>query len=424
MDILLYQGISRAGEDSAQSRVDVPYRIDQAFFVPVTNDDRSLPWLFVRRGEVMVDLVDSLGVSRARAIEEVVGGQNSSERAPEQKQWSQGVASFLVPPGNYTIQVEVIDLETKMSVLEKSRKVRAGGLEDQGIGLSTPTFVMEGAASRFPDTLTLQNFGGDILFGAPGSLFFEVNSAEAGGADTALVVSWSIVQVDGDGDESRPVARDTAARVMTFPRMSLRPARPGQGAQYHVASDPSSRVTGVLVPLPAESLPLRMFDLHLSVSRGPRQEQRKVTFRTFWPSMPFSLKDVDLALHSLRFIVTPDQLDSLERGSYEERREHLETFWKLRDKTPATAGNELMTEYYRRVDYAMRNFGTLRVPDGSRTDRGRIYILYGPPTSTDRTLDPASGFQEIWIYERLGKKFVFVDVSKSGNYQLSSTTGL
>jgi hypothetical protein len=83
-----------------------------------------------------------------------------------------------------------------------------------------------------------------------------------------------------------------------------------------------------------------------------------------------------------------------------------------------------MTEYYRRVDLAMRTFGTLRQPDGFRSDRGRIYVLYGPPTTTDRTLNPVSGFQEIWTYGHLKKQFMFVDQNKSGNYVLVSTTAL
>jgi GWxTD domain-containing protein len=195
------------------------------------------------------------------------------------------------------------------------------------------------------------------------------------------------------------------------------------GVHYLVSKDPASLFTGVLVPLPAEQLRLRMFTLDFTVTAGSRQEHRSIQFRTVWPDMPFSLRDVDLALEALRFIVTPETLDSLREGSFGERRDHLETFWRLRDKTPGTVENELMAEYYRRVDHAMRTFGTLRVPDGSRTDRGKIYILYGPPTSMDRSLDPVAGFQETWTYGKLGKKFVFVDQSKSGNYVLSTKTG-
>ncbi|HTR99827.1 MAG TPA: GWxTD domain-containing protein, partial [Bacteroidota bacterium] len=57
-------------------------------------------------------------------------------------------------------------------------------------------------------------------------------------------------------------------------------------------------------------------------------------------------------------------------------------------------------------------------PDGFRSDRGRIYVLYGPPTSSDRTLDPVAGHREVWTYARLKKRFIFIDRDRSGNYIL------
>ncbi len=418
---LLYEAINRAGEDSTRSRVDVPYRIDHEFFVPVKNTDTSIHWPFVRNGEVAVDLIDSLGVSRARAITDVLIGQNSSERSPEQKQWYQGIASFLVPPGPYTIQIEVTDLESQRDLLEKQHKVRAQVFGPSRFVLSTPVFVQGDPGLRFPDTLTMQNFGGGLLFGAPGSLFFEVDVGDA--PDSSLRVSYTIKQIGTEKEDQEEVLRDSSARIVTIPHLRLDSVYAENGVRYVVARESSSRLTGVLVPFPAEKLLLRLFSLDLRVSLGPREEHRVIPFRTIWPTMPFSLRDVDLALDALRFIVSPERLDSLKEGTFDERREHLETFWRLRDKTPGTAQKALMTEYYRRVDHAKRNFGTLRVPDGSRTDRGKIYILYGPPTSMVRNLDPITGFQETWIYEKLGKEFVFKDQSKSGNYVLSSPNG-
>ena len=137
----LYEAINRPDLDSTQSRVDIPYRVDHEFFVPVKNSDTSTHWPFVRRGEVAIDLIDSVGVSHARAISEVVIGQNSSERGAEQKQWYQGVSSFLVPPGPYTIQVEITDLESQRHVLEKQRKVRAHGFSPSDSTLSVIGFV-------------------------------------------------------------------------------------------------------------------------------------------------------------------------------------------------------------------------------------------------------------------------------------------
>ena len=55
-------------------------------------------------------------------------------------------------------------------------------------------------------------------------------------------------------------------------------------------------------------------------------------------------RDVDYALDMLRYVTTERVLDSLTSGNYEERRDHLEGFWKAHDTTPETAYNEVMTE--------------------------------------------------------------------------------
>jgi GWxTD domain-containing protein len=159
-------------------------------------------------------------------------------------------------------------------------------------------------------------------------------------------------------------------------------------------------------------------------SSGPDTEEIVRKGRAVWPDMPFTLKDIDNALDVLKYITTESELDSLRRGNLEERRAHLEGFWRGKGGKQETAFNEVMTEYYRRADHATRSFGTLRQPDGFRSDRGRIYVLYGPPTSTDRMLDPVSGFHEVWTYSHLKKKFVFVDQNKSGNYVLVSAAAL
>jgi GWxTD domain-containing protein len=141
-------------------------------------------------------------------------------------------------------------------------------------------------------------------------------------------------------------------------------------------------------------------------------------FQTVWPDMPLSLRDVEFALDALRYITTEQQLDSLKDGSFETQRDNLEKFWAQRNPDKQSAINPVMTQYYRRVDYAVKNFGTLRDPDGSKTDRGRIYILHGAPARVQRSLDPDRGFKEVWTYTNPEREFVFVDESKSGNYTL------
>lgn len=62
----------------------------------------------------------------------------------------------------------------------------------------------------------------------------------------------------------------------------------------------------------------------------------------------------------------------------DERKRFIEQFWQRRDPTPGTDSNEFQEEHYRRIAYAGQRFG-LGGSKGWRTDRGRIYIIYGPP---------------------------------------------
>ena len=189
--------------------------------------------------------------------------------------------------------------------------------------------------------------------------------------------------------------------------------------------DSASSAACLVVPVSTALLPLRDFVLKVDITTADgKVASYSRAIRTVWPDMPFSLKNVDGALDALRFLTTGKQLDSLRSGSFEERRDALEKFWQERNRSTSSARNEVMAEYYRRVDYTIKNFGTLRMPDGSRSDRAKIYILYGMPGRTERSLNPAGAHMETWYYDRLKKKFVFVDETRNGTYVLVATAPL
>ena len=60
-----------------------------------------------------------------------------------------------------------------------------------------------------------------------------------------------------------------------------------------------------------------------------------------------------------------------------QREEFIDSFWKRRDPTPDTPHNEFNEEHYRRIEYVKQRYfeGTA----GWRSDRGRVYIMFGPP---------------------------------------------
>ncbi len=120
-------------------------------------------------------------------------------------------------------------------------------------------------------------------------------------------------------------------------------------------------------------------------------------------------------------------IEDAERSAFQnlttdaERDKFIEQFWERRDPKPGTPENEFKEEHYRRIDYANRHFGTASGTPGWRTDRGHIYIVYGPPDEIDS--HPAAG-TEYWRYRevKIGDhgQFTFVDPERNGEYRLQT----
>jgi GWxTD domain-containing protein len=124
----------------------------------------------------------------------------------------------------------------------------------------------------------------------------------------------------------------------------------------------------------------------------------------------------------VKYIASPqERSDFLKLASKPERDRFVEQFWKRRDRTPNTAENKFKEEHYRRIAYSNVHFRDRRA--GWQTDRGRTYIVYGPPTSMKRSND-AEHTREIWRYDTTlsaerARVFVFADECDCGELKLS-----
>ncbi len=84
----------------------------------------------------------------------------------------------------------------------------------------------------------------------------------------------------------------------------------------------------------------------------------------------------------VRWIITPEEMSAFKQLSNDEERDQfIEQFWLRRDPTPDTPENEYKEEHYRRIAYANEHFAAGKA--GWLTDRGRIYIVFGPPDEID-----------------------------------------
>ncbi|MFN7998693.1 MAG: GWxTD domain-containing protein [Bryobacteraceae bacterium] len=114
----------------------------------------------------------------------------------------------------------------------------------------------------------------------------------------------------------------------------------------------------------------------------------------------------------------------------EERAKFIEQFWLRRDPTPGTPQNEFKEEHYRRIGYAAQHFRTASGRPGGQTDRGHMYIVYGPPDEIES--HPAGGkspyASEVWLYrhvEGIGDTvfITFIDRTGRGDYRLAPGNG-
>ena len=139
----------------------------------------------------------------------------------------------------------------------------------------------------------------------------------------------------------------------------------------------------------------------------------------------------------VRYIITPEERKAfVQMATDEERENFIESFWMRRDPTPDSMENEYKEEHYRRIAYANDRYAS-GIP-GWKTDRGRIYIAYGPADEIEshpsggqyqRPYEEGGGFTstypfEIWRYrwiEGIGSDILleFVDPTMTGEYRLT-----
>jgi len=128
-------------------------------------------------------------------------------------------------------------------------------------------------------------------------------------------------------------------------------------------------------------------------------------------------------------------IDDGERAAFknlttnDERDCFIAQFWLRRDPTPGTPENEFKNEHYRRIAYANKHFATASGSPGWQTDRGHIYILYGPPDEIDSHPKESHPYAvELWKYRYLegigtNSTITFVDKTGKGDYHAAPGTG-
>jgi GWxTD domain-containing protein len=143
----------------------------------------------------------------------------------------------------------------------------------------------------------------------------------------------------------------------------------------------------------------------------------------------------------VRWIIADDERKAfMQLSNDEERDKFIEAFWDRRNPNPDSEDNEFKDEHYRRIEYANEHFAA-GIP-GWKTDRGRIYIVFGPPDEIEshpsggtyeRPMEEGGGETstypfEDWRYrylEGIGQEVIieFVDTCMCGEFHMTLDRG-
>jgi GWxTD domain-containing protein len=361
-------------------------------------------------------LVSPIGTSGGGALRLVVSVRDSSGLELASRSWwtrrasTAEHAAFALRPGRYVVHVMVIDSATGRVAREATSVdafTHAPGASDLLLATDirpaadqSDTVARPGELRRGP--MFLVTTGEPVLTPQASKLIYYVG-LYAARAESVIVSSRVLTESGTSVFEIAPAPVAIGAEGGFANGVAdLAGLPPGRYRFELMATGPDSQLT--------RSAPFGMTGFPTAAED--------------WPTH-LAESQLDEAYQPLIYLMSSDEQGIYSSMSVEGERKWLRQFWARRDPTPGTARNEERERFYAAVAEADRRFGeggAAAIP-GWRTDRGRIFIKDGAPTETIARNAPSDTAlpYEIWSYSRGSLKYVFVDLTRFGNYSLIYT---
>jgi len=334
---------------------------------------------------------------------------NSFEETRSRLDHIQGVLTTTLSPGPYNYELQLRRAQSTREQSSTRRNIQVpqyDTLSNAGLLLLSEFQQNENEASG-----EFLNYGENVLYGSDyellvilpksGSSSYNVSIHRMRSGTSAEVMSDATFETTLSEDQIFKGSGYTIGKGDNGVKFSMEMG--DEGTRFGIISVPNSQFANA------------RFRIQVKDENDKVLASRVVNSR--WLDMPVSLLNVDVAINMLRFIVSDSELRRMQSGSTADKERRFREFWEQRDPTPETEFNELMAEYYQRIDEAFRKFTTIQNP-GYETDQGRAYILYGEPDNVERRLPTDRPTQEVWQYPN--RTLVFEATTGFGDFRLVS----
>lgn len=178
-----------------------------------------------------------------------------------------------------------------------------------------------------------------------------------------------------------------------------------------------------IFPVVTKDLNYNQYYLKLETVIDGQTYMRRIPMRVQWSGTNALIPNLGDAIDQMRYLsytgyFSAREFKRLQKAVGGEQQKIFSEIWKKIDPTPQTETNELMNEYYYRVHISNQRFSGHR--EGWRSDRGMVYILYGEPDAIEEyNMEIDSKPYMIWLYYSVNRRFIFIDKTGFGDYQLS-----
>lgn len=134
-------------------------------------------------------------------------------------------------------------------------------------------------------------------------------------------------------------------------------------------------------------------------------------------------KELDIDFKKTKYIMLNNELEMWKNMQGKEAKARFLTyFWGKRNPNPSGTKNEVFDDYYKRLAEC-KKFSCTFYPEGWESDRGRIYMQLGKPSSVEKfSFKLQQKPYEVWTYDNTNWTFVFIDKSQTGTFALRHST--
>ena len=291
-------------------------------------------------------------------------------------------SSFVVPLEDYVVSVNIKDIDTKLT----SKKTKKVNLDD------------------FSETFQVYD-----------PIFLKETDGEWGCSDNEFPV-----------DANQIIIKENQLKFYQYATISpgdytmVINVFSGKKLQWTdtINSSSDTKVISQLINLPTKDINKVDLKIEVIVNQGELSASKSSKFKSRDSFMFGGVGNIDLALSQMNYILTTQERKELKNLKQNEKEGFFKKAWARRDPKPETKVNELMDEYYARVQFAEENFSR-GSSGGWRSDMGMIFILFGKPDDIQRYSSMQSNYvYETWYYFSIGEEFAFVDDYGFGDYRL------